>query len=109
MTSADLDPEWDYIIQKDMITKVTEVNEEGESSTDNQEECHDNNEDNEDNSDLNQEQFNQRRTSWNKSRQMKRNIDQIIDSFNKAESSRNNKQLRYNSNETSAIFSAKGK
>lgn len=114
LTSADLDPEWDYIIQKDMITKVTEVNEEGESSTDNQEELHEQidegeEENDHDNSDFTQQQFNQRRTSWNKSRQMKRNIDQIIDSFNKAESSRNNKQLRYNSNEASAIFSAKGK
>ena len=95
-----------------MITKVTEVNEEGESSTDNHEEYHENNDDKDEENeqtDFAQQQFNQRRTSWNKSRQMKRNIDQIIDSFNKAESSRNNKQARYNSNEASAIFSAKGK
>lgn len=36
LTDADLDPESDYLIQKDLITKVTEVNEEGESSSDDQ-------------------------------------------------------------------------
>lgn len=108
LKSDDLDPECDFIVQKDLITKVTEVNEEGESSTDNQEGETDENDD-ADPPDFTQKQFNQRRTSWNKSRQLRRNMEQIKESFSKIESSRNTKNLRYKSNENSAIFSAKGK
>ena len=38
LTDADLDPESDFIINRDVISKVSEVNEEGESSSENNDE-----------------------------------------------------------------------
>lgn len=64
LSENDLDPECDYIIHKDLITKVTEVNEEGESSSDNQEP--EDNIDSNSNSEMNNIQYNDKKPSWNR-------------------------------------------
>lgn len=76
---------------KEVISKVSEVNEDVEDVSEDHEL--------EDMSNVPQPEFGQRKTSWHKTRHMQRRIDQLSENLNKMDSSRNRQNLRYKSSE----------